>query len=97
MFTRRPHSGSPVRLSLDGESIEAVAGDSVAAAMLAAGAATFRDTPVGGLPRGPHCQIGNCYDCLVEIDGRPNRQACLVTVAPGMRVRRQRGAVRVLP
>jgi predicted molibdopterin-dependent oxidoreductase YjgC len=36
--------------------------------------------------------MGVCYDCLVTIDGLPNRQACLVTVAPGMRIDTQRGA-----
>jgi NADH dehydrogenase/NADH:ubiquinone oxidoreductase subunit G len=32
--------------------------------------------------------IGNCYDCLVEIDGMPYRQACLTIVADGMRIHR---------
>ena len=36
--------------------------------------------------------MGVCFDCLVEIDGEPNRQACLVQVREGMTVRRQRGA-----
>jgi predicted molibdopterin-dependent oxidoreductase YjgC len=36
--------------------------------------------------------MGVCFDCLVEIDGVGNRQACLTPVAEGMRVRRQRGA-----
>jgi predicted molibdopterin-dependent oxidoreductase YjgC len=36
--------------------------------------------------------MGVCFDCLVEIDGVPNRQACLESVREGMRVRRQRGA-----
>jgi|TARA_B100000809_G_scaffold226458_1_gene238118 NADH dehydrogenase/NADH:ubiquinone oxidoreductase subunit G len=31
--------------------------------------------------------IGNCFDCLVEIDGETNLQACLVTVREGMRIR----------
>jgi predicted molibdopterin-dependent oxidoreductase YjgC len=35
--------------------------------------------------------IGNCFDCLVEIDGVPNRQGCLVQVRDGMRLRRQQG------
>ena len=35
--------------------------------------------------------IGNCYDCLVEIDGLPYRQACLTTVADGMRIRLMTG------
>jgi predicted molibdopterin-dependent oxidoreductase YjgC len=97
MFRRRPHSGEAIRLTVDGEAIEAVAGDSVAAALLAAGRLATRETPVSGAPRGPHCLIGNCFDCLVEIDGRPNRQACMVAAEDGMQVRRQRGPVRLMP
>ena len=38
------------------------------------------------------CLMGVCFDCLVEVDGRPNVQACMVTVREGMRVRLQHGA-----
>jgi predicted molibdopterin-dependent oxidoreductase YjgC len=51
-----------------------------------------RATPVSGSPRAPYCMMGVCFDCLMEIDGVPNRQACLVPVAEGMRIRRQQGA-----
>jgi predicted molibdopterin-dependent oxidoreductase YjgC len=36
--------------------------------------------------------MGVCFDCLMEIDGVPNRQACQVLVREGMQVRRQEGA-----
>jgi predicted molibdopterin-dependent oxidoreductase YjgC len=36
--------------------------------------------------------MGACFDCLAEIDGEANRQACMVPVAAGMRIARQRGA-----
>ena len=36
--------------------------------------------------------MGVCFECLVQIDGQPNRQACLVTVREGMQVRTQEGA-----
>jgi predicted molibdopterin-dependent oxidoreductase YjgC len=39
--------------------------------------------------------IGHCFECLVEIDGVGNRQACLTLVREGMRVRRQNGAAAV--
>jgi len=39
--------------------------------------------------RGPHCLMGVCFDCMVEIDGIPNQQGCLVTVRDGMRIERQ--------
>ena len=35
--------------------------------------------------------MGLCFDCLMEIDGVPNTQACLVEVREGMVVCRQEG------
>ena len=86
-----PHGESTVSLSFDGRAIKAPAGCSVAAALLANGVSTFRTTPVSGAPRAPYCMMGACFDCLVEIDGQPNRQSCLVAVAEGMQVKTQAG------
>ena len=83
--------GAPVPFEFEGTPLTARPGDSLAAALLAAGVQQFRDTPVSGAPRGPFCLMGACFDCLVEIDGQPNRQACLTQVRPGMAVRRMRG------
>ena len=81
-----------VRFEFEGQAIEAREGDSLAAALLAAGIDRFRVTPTSGRPRGPYCMMGACFECLVEVDGAPNRQACMVRVTPGMRVRCQDGA-----
>lgn len=75
----------------EGRVLSAMPGDSVAAALLAEGVVDFRSTTVSGAARGPFCMMGACFDCLVEIDGVPNRQACMVAVAEGMKVRRMRG------
>ncbi len=86
MFSRMTPPTAPVQFTFEGKTVTANSGDSVAAALLAAGVESFRRTPVTGAPRLPHCMIGNCFECLVRIDGVPNRQACLVTVAAGMQV-----------
>ena len=52
----------------------------------------IRETPVTGAKRLPYCMMGVCFDCLAEIDGVPNRQACMVEVREGMTIRPQRGA-----
>jgi predicted molibdopterin-dependent oxidoreductase YjgC len=72
--------------------IPARSGDSVAVALLAAGVTATRATAVSGAPRGPFCMMGACFDCLAEVDGRPNVQTCMTTVRDGMQVRRQDGA-----
>ncbi len=87
---RRLHEGVAVPITVDGRSVEAREGDSVAAAMLAAGITICRTT-VQGASRGPYCMMGACFDCLVTIDGVGNRQGCMVKVASGMRVDTQRG------
>ena len=81
-----------VTFTFDGLPVTASAGDSVAAALLAAGVRACRTTPVSGAPRGPYCMMGVCFECLVRIDGMDNRQGCLVTVQEGMRVESQRGS-----
>ncbi len=81
----------PVTFTFDGTPVAAFAGDSVAAALLAAGIRICRTTPVSGAARGPYCMMGVCFECLVRIDDVGNRQGCLVPVRDGMRVETQRG------
>ena len=76
----------------EGQDLPAKAGESVAAALLAAGMTSFRETPVTGSARGPLCLMGACFDCLVEVEGVQNVQACLTEVTPGLRVSMQHGA-----
>jgi len=76
-------------LYFEGEKIPFTDGMSVAAALLKAGVKVFRQTQVGHKPRGPFCMMGACYDCLLVIDGRPNRQGCMTVAQKGMKVSRQ--------
>ena len=65
MFARLPDDARPaVALTFDGELVDARAGDSVAAALVAAGHAANRITPAAGRARGPWCLMGACHDCL---------------------------------
>lgn len=94
-FRRLEDIADPVTLEIDGREVVASRQESVAAAMLAEGILSFRATPVGAAERGPFCLMGSCFDCLVEIDGQANCQACMVSVSPGMRVRRMDGPRRI--
>lgn len=80
-----------VTVEVNGVETRVPASCSAAAATLLAGAVS-RLTPSSGSPRAPYCMMGVCFDCLMEIDGTPNRQACLVPVREGMRINVQRGA-----
>ena len=85
-------STGDVTLRFEGRPVTAPQGVSIAAALLLDGVGPFRTTPVTSAPRAPFCMMGVCFDCLVEVDGVPNCQACLTPVRQGMEVRRQRGA-----
>ena len=69
-------TGPPVRLRFDGREIEALPGETIAAALAAADIVAVRQAR-SGAPRGPFCGMGVCFDCLVTVDGRPNQRACL--------------------
>jgi D-hydroxyproline dehydrogenase subunit gamma len=90
MFTRS--GGGELTIWFDSRAVPARIGDSVAVALLAAGITTTRTTPVSGAARGPFCMMGACFDCLAEVDGRPNVQTCMTPVRDGMRVQLQAGS-----
>lgn len=91
MFRRLNEPDAPVRITVDGVEVLARPGDTVTAALLASGLDPCRTTVVSGTPRAPYCLMGVCFDCLVTIDGQGNRQGCMVPVAEGMRIERQKG------
>ncbi len=98
MFKKLHDDGAErVAVTIDGREVRVPAGETVAAAALVHGLLPFRSSAVSDAPRGPYCMMGACFDCLVEIDGVPNRQACQIRVAEGMAIRRQDGAGATAP
>jgi hypothetical protein len=84
--------GREVQIIVDGQAVRAFEGESVAAALLAAGKRVLRSTARTSEPRGLYCGIGTCFECVMMIDGRPNVRTCQTPVRTGMRVESQRGA-----
>ena len=84
-----------VRIHVDGRPVRARAGTSLAIALMEAGIAPLRRTEISGAPRSPLCLMGVCFECLCEVDGRQNVQACLVPVADGLCVALSQGARRM--
>lgn len=72
-----------IQFRFDGEPITAVAGQSIGAALIAAGHRSWRRTRFDDAPRGIFCGIGICFDCLVTVNDRSNRRACLVEAKTG--------------
>lgn len=83
--------GRPLRITVDGQELLAYQGESVAAALFAAGRRATRTTLRAVEPRGYFCGMGVCQDCLVTVDDQPNVRACMTPVRDGLRVATQRG------
>ncbi len=76
-----------VEVALDGRPVLLPVGVSVAAALLEVGEIISRKSPTSGKSCSPHCLMGVCFECMMEIDGF-QRQACMTQVRPGMTVNR---------
>jgi sarcosine oxidase subunit alpha len=74
-----------IEIIVDGRRVGAVAGESVASALLNAGVTAFRRS-VNGEPRAPLCGMGVCYECRVTIDGIEHQRSCMTVVRSGMHV-----------
>ncbi len=85
-------TGKTVSIEFEGIALDVPETTTVAAAVLSHGGKTHtRLSPASGEKRGPYCFMGVCHECLVEIDGIPNQQACIIEVKEGMKIRRQLG------
>lgn len=80
----KPPPPVQVTLTVDGQRLNAIDGQSVGAALLTHDIRVLRRAPGGGAPRGLFCAMGVCLECLVTIDGRPARRACREAVRDGM-------------
>jgi len=78
-----------VRVEINGQIVEVPADSTVWAAMALTHNTITRTSPVTMEDRSAYCAMGVCFECLVEIDGLPNQQACLKKVSDGMRIKRQ--------
>ncbi|MEO3823912.1 (2Fe-2S)-binding protein [Actinomadura sp. B10D3] len=67
---------SPLRITVDGETLAGREGQTIAGVLLACGLRSWRRSPTG-TPRGVFCGIGVCFDCLVTVNGVRDVRACL--------------------
>jgi sarcosine oxidase subunit alpha len=75
--------------TFEGRPVVALEGQSIAAALYAAGARVFSRSFKYHRPRGLFCVSGDCPNCLMQVDGRPNVRTCTEPVRAGQVVRGQ--------
>lgn len=77
--------GEAVEFRWQGRAVDAIKGEPIAAALMAAGIVRLR-TNVQGNGRGLFCAIGHCMECRVTVDGVSGVRACLTPVQGGEEV-----------
>ena len=65
----------PLTVTVDGEPLSGIEGQSLAGVLLASGRLSWRRGP-SGAPRGVFCGIGACSDCLVTVNAERDVRAC---------------------
>jgi sarcosine oxidase subunit alpha len=78
-----------ITFNLEGRSIPAIEGQSIGAALYAAGRRVFSRSFKYHRPRGLFCVAGDCPNCLMHVDGRPNVRTCIEPARQGQMVRTQ--------
>jgi sarcosine oxidase subunit alpha len=87
--------GKKIRLVVDGKSVVAYEGETVHAALTAAGIRRLKDSKSNhselNRARGVFCGMGICYECLVTIDQFPDQRACMTLVEDQMEIHTDEG------
>ena len=83
--------GREVAFTFDGRPMTGREGQPIAAALMDNGISVFRVTEKLKQPRGLFCGIGQCNDCVVVVDGRPNVRSCVTPLEEGMAIETQKG------
>ena len=83
--------GDTVQITVDGKKYMARNGEVIAAVLMANGIMVHRHTAKLHEPRGIYCGIGQCTDCVMTVNGKPNVRTCITPVEEGMVVETQEG------
>ncbi len=80
-----------ITFTYNGKEIKAYEGETIAAALYAAGIRVLKTSSKYERPRGLFCAIGNCSSCHMVVDGTPNVKTCITKVKEGMVVEQEVG------
>jgi len=75
-----------VTLCVNGREIPAYKGETLLAALIAAGYKSLKHSPLQGESRGALCGMGVCFECIVSVNGVPNIRSCMTEVEDNMKV-----------
>lgn len=77
------NSQRPITFTYEGQTVPALEGQSIGAALYAFGQRIFTRSFKYHRPRGLLCVSGDCPNCLMHVDGRPNVRTCVEPARQG--------------
>jgi len=83
--------GREIDIFVNGQPVHAFEGETIGAALTAAGIRELRRTEQLQDPRGLYCCMGTCHGCLVTVEGQPSVRACITPVQAGQQIMLQEG------
>ena len=83
--------GKEINFTFNGQPMKGYEGETIAAALHAAGVKELGKSLEKHRPRGFYCAIGNCSSCQMIVDGEPNVRTCITLLKEGMKVETQVG------
>jgi sarcosine oxidase subunit alpha len=75
-----------VKLLINGTEVWAYRGETLLAALMAAGYTKLKKSPIYHESRGPLCGMGTCFECIVTVNGIPNIRSCMTEVENNMEI-----------
>ncbi len=79
--------GEQIEFYFDGQPLKAFKGETIAAALMAAGHMVART--IDSQPLGVYCNIGVCHSCLMTVNGVRSIRTCRTSVTEGCKVETQ--------
>jgi len=83
--------GREIKFIYEKQELTGYEGETIAAALHAAGVKVLSRSAVLHRPRGFFCAIGTCSSCLMMVDDVPNVRVCVTKLKAGMVVEEQQG------
>ena len=79
--------GEQIEFYFDGQPLKAFKGETIAAALMAAGHMVAQT--IDSQPLGVYCNIGICHSCLMTVNGVRSVRTCRTPVTEGCKVETQ--------
>ncbi len=78
---------TPFTIQVDGESVTAYRGETLATVLLVMGKIAMRKTFQSQTLRGFYCGMGICHECLVVLEDETKVRACQTLAEPSMKIK----------